>query len=384
MKKGARYAKVLAAGAVSAARYAYNKYKSRRRPASNKKSRGGPKTSRSLRLRKRNGRSRTRTSTKRRSETSVNSAMFSSLYKSTGRRLRPSVRNHKLVRANQSSLVSGFTYVSPWGGTFGAISLINQQTGATATSATGTLRAPLHIYDITASINEVGTNISYPMVGWELNFTNQSDTATAAFAPLTTSLERYDSAVNNPASSNQYPGSMDLLDYVSTDLLFYCPTTSSTRVDITFVQFTREEVHPTATQGIYSTAFWQNMTKRYMYSPLSVLDADMNKTVRVLKRTTFYMDPKESSEPVNTITKRVKLFHRFNRKCVYNYNEQDRVNLATDDMTINIGQNSTQVVPRARIYMIIRAQAQWATAFNTAVHPSYDISYRQKHTGLAV
>lgn len=358
----------------------------KRRRAASRGIKPKSRPSRRLRTAKRSrSGSRTVTKRKRNSESTTNAALFSAKYVSTGKRLKSSVYNNKLVSSNKSSLVSGFTHVSAWGGVLGAIGLKNTST----TISTGQLIAPLHIFDMTASINDNMGSIQVPQIGYELRFSDPTDAAVCQFVPLvpstggTMALERYDSKYDT--ITNQYPGTRDLLDYVSADMMFYCPVQNSTRVNVQFVQFKRDELCPeaafTAGSG-FATAFWQNYIKRYTYSPLSVLNAKSDKDITILKNINFYMDPKESTEPVNAITKRLKIFHRFNRLCNYNYNSEDKVKMYDDDMTINIAQNETQVVPKARIYMLIRAQARWNATYSSNLHPSYDISYRQKHSQL--
>lgn len=371
----------LAAKLGASAYGAYSKYR-KRRGSRNSRPKSVPSTRRSTRLRSRRSRTRTRTKTKRKSETTSNPALFSALYKSTGRKLSSNVYCRKLVRDNVRSSVTGMSSCTPWGGVSGAQFLSQQNLDVTSV-----INCPLHLIELTGSPNAVGPTgaITYPDISWQLKFSLPTDLGLASFTKLGTNftLKTYDQPFGT-SIVDQFPHNRDLLDYINADFMFYCPTNASTRVSIDFIQLLRDDLHPTtANMSTFATSFWQSMIKRYMYSPLSILDSTHGRHFRTLKRLSFYMDPKETTEAGNAVTKRVKIFHRFNRKVTYAWQDADRVAMEADDSPVNIGSNQTQPEPKARIYMMIRAQAQTDTVNINTKHPSYDIQYRQKHSTLS-
>lgn len=365
---------VLASGAVSS----YMKRRSKTsKPSSrsNPPPRPRPKPKKKLRLRRR---APTRTVTrKRQRETQANRSDFSAIYKSGGKRLKLS----KLVKANKEYGIYQYANISPFGGASGNFVLRNWQTALGAV-----LHAPVHLYDLSACNQMTGAGVVKANPVHMLRFTNETDTATVSWENLGvnyTTISSPNSTIN-PTLTDWFPGGRDVMEYVSADILFYCPSQTATRISVSLVQIRDEEFVPTNSATVRNTAFWQGVCKRFMRNPIETSDSRWHKYIKVLKTIKFYMDPKETTENVNARCKRVRLFQRLNRTCNYNYIHQDRINMLNQDEQINTGSGlQTTVHPNARIFLMITGQARLASADDAARHPTYDINLKIKHSSLS-
>lgn len=227
-------------------------------------------------------------------------------------------------------------------------------------------------------------SIQNPTIGWYPTFSDPTSTATLSWTrAFTYTNENVDNAT---AIVDNYPGGSDTLDWVQAKLLFYAPTTRASRIQVDVVQIRDTRLVPDASTGVsnFACAFWQAMVKRFAYSPLEPGNNEYAKYLKVLDSKTFIMEAKESTDAVNTNMKELNLFYRFNRKCKYNWADEDKMAMLSQDGQINTDTNiSTQVHPRSRIFLMIRGQATNTTADSSALHPSYDIVLRAKHSQLA-
>lgn len=329
-------------------------------------------------------RSVTRTKTvrrKRRSETITNPADLSAIYKSGGKRLKLS----KLVRANKEYGIYQYAAITPYGGSSGSYFLRN----FTGPSPSTIFQAPIHLYDLT-SCSQVTSTSSLVTAApcFFLRFTDNTSASTVSWENLATAWTTISSPnLSAQASTTQawLPGGRDIMEYVNVDLLFYAPSATATRIKVAFVQITEDELHPTNVATARNTAFWQAQAKRYVRNPLETMDSRWSKYIKVLKQVSFYMDPKETTETVNARVKRVRLFHRFNRICNYNWQHSDTVSMVNQDEQTNLGStNQTRLHPRARIYLMICGQARTnITGEDPQLHPSYDINLKVKHAALS-
>lgn len=272
--------------------------------------------------------------------------------------------------------------VSEFGGVNGKRYLNNSN----AATDVALMQVPVHLYDITACVNKNGSTVTAPNVFYRLDFSNRTETGTRQWAqsdPLV--IETTDSV----ADEGQYPGAGDTLKWYNARMIFYCPTTRSTKISIDFVQFKDERLVPTnSVASTFADAFWQYMAKKYVTSPLEVMSTQYAKYYKVLKTMSFEMDPKDSDTAVNTRLKEVNIFMKLNKYCKYDWNMDDKVTMrppgavTADDNSgqINIGDNDAFVHPTKRIYMIIRGLANNNVAADqSTVHPSYDILHRVCH-----
>lgn len=269
---------------------------------------------------------------------------------------------------------------SAFAGTQGAVFLDNTST----TTTTGTLSVPVHLYDLTACPNVINNVKVDPAIGWFPKFSNPTDTGTLSWTTGATMQVENITGANSIVDN--YPGANDTLDWVSARMLFYAPTQRASRIQVDVVQIKDTRLVPDATTGVsqFATAFWQAMAKRYAYNPLEQGDSRYQKYLKVLDSKTFIMESKESTEAVNTHMKELNLFYRLNRRCTYNWEDQDKMAMLSQEGQYNNDTNmKTQVHPRARIFLMIRAQAGNSTAQTTTLHPTYDIVIRTKHSQMS-
>ena len=111
----------------------------------------------------------------------------------------------------------------------------------------------------------------------------------------------------------------------------------------------------------------------------------MQKYFKVLKRVNIYMDSKDTDQTVNTNYKEVNFFCRLNRTCRYDWNNDDRMNMANNDQQVNNSDNMTDVHPNARLYVLVRALSKRVAVppgFDVNVNPSFDYSVKICHSKL--
>jgi hypothetical protein len=183
------------------------------------------------------------------------------------------------------------------------------------------------------------------------------------------------------------PGARGYVHGVKFRLLLNSPTQRSTKFIIQLVQL-HEEVLPGAPATALNTAFWQTLIKPFMHSPLADgMDKDMKKYIKILKSQTVSLDAPESVEDhMTSRTKLLNIFYALNRTCNYRWGQfADRQAMETNDLikNLNIQNISTHVEPKARIYMMIRAQCEQVGAIVASTVPSYDIvaKFYHKHIG---
>lgn len=329
--------------------------------------------------RKRRGALRVK-STRRSKETIVPAAEYTRNTVSLGYKPRQNLRNAwKLLNQNKSSTIYGYRALSAFGGSNGNLSLTN----VSPTTSTGPWAPPCHLFDLTSAINVVNGVATSPNIWFRPQFSDPTAAATLSWGNTQNwTLENTDHA---PSIVDTYPNGSDTLDWVQAKLMCYCPLQLPSRFQIDVVQFKDTRLIPGEGTSQFAAAFWQGVNKRFSYSPLEGGDYKYQKYFKTLYTNTFILNPKENTEAVNTIFREVNIFMRLNRRCTYDWEDQDRMNMvASADFQQNDGTNiKTTVHPRARIYLMIRAQSGWGTAFSNAIMPSYDIVLRTKHTQLA-
>lgn len=285
----------------------------------------------------------------------------------------------KFVKDNIVKTVLSYRSYSQFGGITGNIGLLN----VSPTVSTGPFQVPMNLWELNASPNVVNGTISYPTIRWAPVFSTPLSSATLSWTnDGTLALEDTDNATsyvqNMPSGSSH-------LNWIKAKLLFYAPTSIPCRYQIDIVQFKDTRLVPDATTGVSSFArsFYQAMTKRFAFSPLEDGDTKYQKYMKVLYTNSFILNPKESTESVNTIFRQVDIFLRLNRRCTYDWEVQDGVGMLAQEGPQNYGENNkTSVHPRARIFMIIRAQANNSTAYSATVHPSYEMVLKTCHSQL--
>jgi len=299
---------------------------------------------------------------------------------SRGKRLRKNIRGAwKVIKSNTEGNIQGLRQYSAFGGTGGVLVLKN----ISPSPSTGPIEVPLHLYELNASLNDVGGVVTQPTIGWYPSFSNPGITGTLSWSNTFNLVPE-----NTTGSASTYQngaGKRDMLDWVQAKMLFYAPTTRAARIQVDLVQFTDTRLVPDATTtSAFATAVYQALVKRFTISPLETGNNEYSKYLKILDSKTFIMDAKESTDPVNTNMREVNLFYRMNRLCRYDWAEDDAMGLLSlNDTQINQGDVSTQVHPRARIFLMIRGQSTNAAAYSATIHPSYDLVIRTKHSALS-
>jgi len=311
---------------------------------------------------------------------------YSKINKAGGRRLRKNLRSlWRVVGAQIEKLRYNFQAVSQFGGTRGFFAL-------DYSTFPGPAYCPCYVFDITGCVNNIGGTNVPGAAGYRLAFSGPTDSGVVNW--VDESYRWSVEAGSHAGSTLLTPNGRSMLNWMSAKMMFYAPLQRPTKFSIELIQIHKTECCPfeeipygsTTPQRINATAFWQYMIKPYIFNPLDVLETSYRKYYRVIKRITFTMDPKETTESVNTRMKEVNFFQRFNRVCNYNWEQSDRVALEVDEPAVNLAVNKVTVTPRARIYLLIRALATKDSpdgGFNANRHPSFDIKLRTQHSSLS-
>lgn len=357
------------------------------------------------------------------SSSSARAAATSSMndYKKTrysfGKPMSTAARGRKLVRQNQQRKVYGIRNYGAWNRGAGAIALSALQEGLAGT----TVRMPVDLWDLTAvpQLGDNGTStlgILYPATQYRLQFTAETDSAqvdwqtTLAAQGAVQGKDDSSTVLNKLAcmypmesgrrglpgggsSSNNawgVGGPISFIEKFKAEMLCYGPKQAPTKWCIQIVQLA-EEVSPSESTQL-STAFWQQISKPYGYSPLESDSSSITrKYMRVLRTYTFLQDAPESSEDhVQARMRHVTLQGYLNRRANYNWDQySDLIDLDTQDTPENADQNSVRtachVHPKARVYMMIRAltEYQGPEAIEGAnKSPSYDLKLAVTHRCL--
>lgn len=310
-------------------------------------------------------------------ETDVPGAEFTRQTVSLGLNKPRQVSVSKFVKDNISKNIYSYRTYSQFGGLYGNIGLLN----VSPTTTTGPFQVPMNLWELTSSPNVINGTITYPAIRWEPVFSSPLASATLSWTnDGSLSIENTDNPVTY---STNMPSGSSHLNWIKAKMLFYAPTTLPCRFQIDIVQFKDTRLVPGATATDFSRSFYQAMVKRFAYSPLEDGDTKYQKYLKVLYTQSFILNPKETTESVNTILRQVDIFLRLNRRCTYDWEDTDGMNMISLDNQVNIGANNkTQVHPRARIFMIVRAQAQNGTAFSQTIHPSYELVLKTAHSQL--
>lgn len=288
----------------------------------------------------------------------------------------------KLLGQNIQSSVYGYRNYGQFAGTTGAIQLLN----TSPTALTGPFVVPMHLWEVTCAPNYIGGALSVPTHMWTPVFSAPSGGTTMTWnntvGVMPTPILSLEGADVNNADPSGYPQAGDTLEWIQAKMVFYCPTALPCRYQIDVVQLKDTRLVPDGTATTpFRTAFWQAAVKRFAYNPLEGGDTKYQKYFKTLYSQTFILNPKETTESVNTIFREVNLFMRLNRRTTYSWEDTDIMNtLGVDGQFNSDGTFKTNVHPRARIFLMIRAQANNAVAFTSTLMPSYDLVMRVKHS----
>jgi len=333
-------------------------------------------------------RSATRTYQKRRGDTPNYNVEYAATTVKYGRKPRDNyAQMSKLVRSNVSSTVFGMRCYSRFGGTSGYFPLINAQ------ASTGSVyTAPLALFDLTSVVNDTRGVITAPKTVHTLSFGDETSTCPTIIWTNRVSNGDNLAIENAPASSaisDNYPCNSSLLRWIQAKLMFYAPTTLPTKISVQICRFKDARLVPDHTgvsnvrTDAFTIQFYQSLMKKYMLNPVEVSDPQNDRYLKIIHSNTFILNPKDSTESTNTNFKQLDIFEWVNRRCNYQWQDQDKTALnVQQDQKLDLAMNETSVHPLARTFLMIRAQSgyNWASnAFDVTKHPSFDIVLRTCH-----
>lgn len=313
-----------------------------------------------------------------------------------GKRPRRDLRYvNRVLNAASERIQFYATQMSAFGGSTGANWLQNRQ--AALGSA---LFAPLKIFDVTSCNNVVNAAIQVGPCAQDLLFTNETDTGLVQWINYPAQNWALQTAPEGIAAFDSYPNEKSYLNWVNARFMFYAPTAIPTKIQIDLVRFKDDRLVPSApinagavgyggvaaaTSDAFTCAFWQYMTKKFMWNQIEPMDNTFRRYVKVLKSMTLYMDPKESTDQSSTRYREVNFFANLNKTCNYRWNDTDRVDMrATDTQRVFDGDNKLELHPSRRTFLMVRAVSQRVVGASPVAtsNPSFDWFIRTRHTVL--
>jgi hypothetical protein len=273
---------------------------------------------------------------------------------------------------------------------------------------------PLHLWELTGMFQPSGVNTKYPVIFYKMNLNNNQDNAatavvwkaaitgvdptdnvtsldherlitgsTPAYTMVKVGLDSNEDILNNASTG---PGARGYLAGVSAKFILNTPTERSTKFIIQLVQF-HEEMVPGAVSTANQTQFWQAMIKRESFSPLADgLNSRLSKYMKVLRSETISMDAPEATEDhLLSRTKTLSLYFNMNRMLNFNWGiNADKQKMEEKDVIVDTAANrfSTHVHPKARVYLMIKAECEKFPTLSQTVHPSYDMVMKFYHKSI--
>lgn len=332
----------------------------------------------------------------------------------TGRKQNHNMRQlWKIVSANTNRNVYAVQWINRMGVPDvagrppGRLFLGTSWTGAAVGQGFGSL--PLMLMSLTACPNINGTTVSNIA---PLNILVRN----TASGPMTwnnlgSAYTPFDVA-SNATQAGAYPGQSDVLKSVAIKFVLHGCLTRATKFRIDLVQLTEPYLHPEYINrgGVQDTTslpvnesasfinFYSELAREYTFSSAEFSNGNATKgKIKYLKSWTHYFQPKLTNEPASLVddpssssqnmphSHIFNVFHRFNRNARYDWQETVTGN---EPVTWNDGApppnsfNQTDVQPRARIYLMMRALAPVHNVnggFKPAITPSFDMSVRTYH-----
>lgn len=213
------------------------------------------------------------------------------------------------------------------------------------------------------------------------------------------------------AGVQSFPGQVDLLRAINAKMVLYGTLTRPTKFRIDVVQIMEPYLHPdyiisntTNTEQQAATAFYDELTREYTYSPATFSNQNATKRkIKYLKSWTHLIQPRNTSEAAvqenysgtTEVTTNLphshvfNIYERFGRRQKYNWDDNittsEPTGNANDNIAIDAGVNRLDVTYRARIYLMVRALAPSPNINGTwepTITPSFDLSCRSYHTNL--
>lgn len=322
-----------------------------------------------------------------------------------GRRISRKSAKYARILANASVQrnVYGLDEFTQFGGTNGSFYLSNwNDTGGPG------YRVPLHLWDVTAVPNVVDGTVQTAQSGYKLTFDTVTPSSTLKWMAMGNAMNVRNTGAPS-SSSNAYPNASSLLRGIKAKFMFYSSQKIPSKITISLVQILDEKFHPpkTASAGgqldvgisvandslvgsttdVGTIAFWQQAVQKAAYNPVCINNGNQLKNMRVLKSHSFVLNPKESVDATSATYHQFDFYHKFARRCKYNWQDQKLVttSLQTEDaVAANWSTNKCSVEPRARMYLMVTGTSLYAAgpAADVTGWPSYDVTIRTYHDDM--
>lgn len=326
--------------------------------------------------------------------------------KLTGGKVRKMNHNSfqaKVLRLLTDKVVYRFGGINPLGTTVGVGDggyywMWNQSNGTDQVQS-----LPVHFYDVSGCIQGLG-NANAP--GFQLYkkldrsagmfFTGalSGDTNTVNGEPTSYYLQLENTA--GLSTNVGYVGDQGILQWLKVDLLLRGKQSGFTRFYVDLVQFDVDVIY--GTKGLngltdwpalsaqsdivgHADATWQKLAKNFVGNPIAIDRVrDTYNGVKFLKHWEFTLnaDSTDDMDP-NPVVKKVSIFERMNRKCDYDWVRKAAPGgIYPEGNTADLTQPLTQLHPKARVYLMIRADVPGYNGENPSIvyMPSYDMQIR--------
>lgn len=240
-----------------------------------------------------------------------------------------------------------------------------------------------------------GNNVDYKFT----TVLSQAGSGAAISGNLTTNqwlLDNSGAVVNGP-------GRADILKWLDIRLICIGGALVPTTFEISIISLNNDWLHPAwASQtnssqgdnyqwGVARNAFWENEVNRFISSPITVINPQKSRGCTRHYVTKFTIQPKDTSSSMTEPAHKIfKLFQHLNRVQRYDWAQPSVVASSTANTQFVAGEyplnsaanNGTDVEPRKRLYLMIKATNQYPAGDNS-VAPSFDLVMRKCHVGPA-
>ncbi|AXH76638.1 MAG: capsid protein [Cressdnaviricota sp.] len=378
----------------------------------------------------------------------VENADYTKKNLTSGRRERHNVRNAwKRILAGTQTVDMRFSGIAPFDATGGFYQLANSVRTVAAPVGSITNNFPCHVYDISSfAVNKAPGGVG---IGPSLVVAKPLYIMCAQNPALSTNRQivfQNGTGIQmaNPGSSTdtwQYvrtreggqggtaplfptnsDAQRDILQFVNAKMLFYGRQNIATKFTVQLVQMSLPTyatpkfladlsitsfVDSNSEDRAFVNTVWENFVSKELYSPIQTFGGGglANKFFKVLKSHTFVIQG--SSSVTQLHQHQLNLFHRFNRRQKYDWQPNAIGTGATSINTVHVDEPQTTqacpqetgtlheyVHPRARIYLVIKAQSTCNTTDATLLNepnykksqlnnptqwPSYDMNLNVRH-----
>lgn len=190
----------------------------------------------------------------------------------------------------------------------------------------------------------------------------------------------------------QYPHSHSLLKWVEARMDLWGCKSQPTKFVIELCQLD-EDIQPSSVANADPAYvdYWDSEFKPYIWNPsVTQIGYGVRRYKRVLDSRTVTINPTSTTETdADPHCKSLRFFWKLNRQCRYNWKDsitgfKTGAQTETNAVPVALGENQTQVDPKARLYLLIKAANWSAPAANYAAQtsdktPSLNLQIRTCH-----